>query len=172
VKIAIGADHRGTGVRGHLIEFLRQHRFEIVDLPTSCLDEKACDYPDDAFRIGTAVAQGQVDLGILVCGSGIGMSIAANKVRGVRAALIHDEIGADLSRRHNDANVLCLPADMLGIRFIDKIVLTWLRTPFEGGGRHARRVAKVAAIERGDDPLSVDENTGSVSRDGQAAQAE
>ncbi|RMD62319.1 MAG: RpiB/LacA/LacB family sugar-phosphate isomerase, partial [Planctomycetota bacterium] len=94
------------------------------------------------------------DRGVLICGSGIGMCIAANKVKGVRAALVSDELSAEMSRRHNDANVLCLAADLLGDRLIERIVEIWLATPFEGG-RHARRVAKIAAIERGEDPRSV-----------------
>jgi len=102
-----------------------------------------------------------VERGILICGSGIGMSIAANKVGGVRAALVHDEVSADMSRRHNNANVICLPADMLGPRIIDRIVKTWLDTPFEGG-RHERRVQKIAAIERGDSPSSVADNSSSA----------
>ena len=163
-RIAIGADHRGAEVRTHLMEALRQQGYDVLDLPSACHDTKGCDYPDDAFRVSTCVAQGQADFGILICGSGIGMSIAANKVRGVRAALVHDEIGADLSRRHNNANVLCLSADMLGVRFIDKIVGTWLKTPFEGG-RHARRVAKVTAIEQGGDPATVGDVAAAVARD-------
>ena len=157
MKVAIGADHRGSEVRAHLIELLKTQGYEVADVPTTCNNDKSCDYPDDAYRVGSAVVSGQVDMGILVCGSGIGMSIAANKVNGVRAALVHDEIGADLSRRHNDANVLCLSADMLGVRFIDKIVLTWLRTGFDGG-RHARRVSKVHAIEKGEDPTTIEDN--------------
>jgi ribose 5-phosphate isomerase B len=104
-----------------------------------------------AYPVAMAVSSGAVDRGILVCGSGIGMSMASNKVKGVRAALVHDEVGADISRRHNDANVLCLPADMLGQQTIEQVVAKWLRTEFEGG-RHARRVNKITAIEQGLDP--------------------
>ena len=116
--------------------------------------DRTCDYPDMAYPVSTAVSTGEADRGILVCGSGIGMCIAANKVKGVRAALVHDEIGAEMSRRHNDANVLCLAADLLGARIIERIVTTWLKTDFEGG-RHARRVNKIAAIEEGRSPDTV-----------------
>ena len=93
----------------------------------------------------------KADRGILVCCSGIGMSMAANKVHGIRAALVHDEVAEEMSRRHNDANVLCLSGDMLGIRFIDRIVKTWLTTDFEGG-RHSRRIQKITAMENGNPP--------------------
>ena len=147
MKIAVGTDHRGTEVRAHLLEVLKAQGYEVSELGRCC-DDKSSDYPDAAYVVAKAVAAGEVDRGILVCGTGIGMSITANKITGVRAALVHDEIGADLSRRHNDANVLCLSADMLGIRIIDRIVKTWLTTKFEGG-RHARRLEKIAAFEQG-----------------------
>ena len=149
MRIAIGSDHRGREVRIHLVETLKKQGHDVALMLVE--DDGSCDYPDIAFPVGQAVAQREADLGILICGSGIGMCIAANKVNGVRAALVHDEIGADISRRHNDANVMCLPADMLGMRIIDRIVNTWIQTPFEGG-RHARRVEKINLIERGGDP--------------------
>ncbi len=152
MRIAIGADHRGREVRLHLVESLKKQGHEVLLMVIE--DEGSCDYPDIAYPVGQAVAKGDAELGILICGSGIGMCIAANKVKGVRAALIHDEIGADVSRRHNNANVMCLPADMLGMRIIDRIVTTWMQTPFEGG-RHARRVEKIGVIERGEDPRQV-----------------
>lgn len=153
MKIAIAADHRGKEVQAHLYTWLKQEGFDLVDVLTC--QSKACDYPDIAFPIATAIADGQIDRAVLICGTGIGMCIAANKLDGVRAATAHDEIGADLSRKHNDANVLCLSADMLGQRIIDRIVKTWLTTEFEGG-RHARRNAKIQAIEQGLDPSTVD----------------
>lgn len=158
MKIALGADHRGIEARNHLQELLKRlgHEVHVYGAP----DNRSCDYPDIAYPVAKAVASGQVDRGILICGSGIGMSIAANKVPGVRAALVHDEVGADMSRRHNDANVLCLAGDMLGLRIIDRIVTTWLRTEFEGG-RHARRLRKIAAIERGQDPTAIDDPSNS-----------
>lgn len=140
MKIAIGCDHRGTEVEHFLVSALKREGHEIVDF--GCPNEEASDYPDIAFPIAEAVATGDVDRGILIDGSGIGMSIAANKVKGVRAALVHDEVGADMSRRHNDANVICLPADMLGHRIIERIVQVWLEAPFDGG-RHDRRLQKI-----------------------------
>jgi ribose 5-phosphate isomerase B len=153
MKIALGADHRGVESLEHVIQTLEKLDHEVVVMRRG-QGASAVDYPDIAYPVAVAVAQGVVDRGILMCGSGIGMCIAANKVRGVRAALVHDEVGADVSRRHNDANVLCLPADMLGVRFIDRIVQTWLKVDFEGG-RHTRRLTKVAAIEQGRDPATV-----------------
>ena len=151
MRIALGADHRGFEVAAHLADLLMRLGHHVQT--SHHFDGKSCDYPDVAYQVARAVADGNADRGILLCGSGIGMCIAANKVRGVRAALVHDEVGADMSRRHNNANVLCLPADMLGNRFIDRIVQTWLKTEFEGG-RHARRVRKIAAIEEGLDPAA------------------
>ncbi len=149
MRIALGSDHRGREVLAHLSRSLTQqgHAVHYVRGP----DSANTDYPDVAYAVASMVAQGEMDRGILVCGTGLGMSIAANKVPGVRAAAVHDEVTADTSRRHNDANVLCLSADMLGLRFIDRIVTVFLNTDFEGG-RHARRVRKIAAIEQGRDP--------------------
>ena len=107
----------------------------------------AMDYPDAAREVGGLVAEGKADFGILLCGTGVGMCIAANKINGVRAAAVHDEITAELSRAHTDANILCLSADLLGQRLIEKIIEMFLKTPFEGG-RHSRRVDKIRAIER------------------------
>jgi ribose 5-phosphate isomerase B len=104
------------------------------------------DYPDFAIDVATAVREARADRGILICGTGIGMCIAANKVPGIRAAPCHDSITAEMSRRHNDANVLCLSADLLGEELIDRMVRIWLETPFEGG-RHARRVEKITRFE-------------------------
>jgi ribose 5-phosphate isomerase B len=116
-----------------------------VDLGT-CGPE-SCDYPDFAFQVGEAIGRGDVERGILICGTGIGMSIAANKVPGVRAAVCHDSISAEMSRRHNDANVLCVSADLLGEELIERMIRIWLQTAFEGG-RHARRVEKIARYEQ------------------------
>lgn len=152
MNIVLGTDHRGTGPAKILLDHLRSAGHE-VNLLSDC-DASTCDYPEPAFTVGRAVNEGRAQRGILLCGSGIGMSIAANKVPGVRAALVHDELTAQMSRGHNDANVLCMSADLLGQRLIEKIVDIWLATEFEGG-RHARRVHKIAAIERGEDPSSI-----------------
>src|SRR5262249_50541774 len=109
---------------------------------------ESVDSPAFAFRGAEAVSQGRVARGILICGTGIGMCIAANKVAGVRAAPCHDSITAEMSRRHNDANVLCLSADLLGEELIERMARIWLETPFEGG-RHARRVEKIVRFEAG-----------------------
>ncbi len=153
MRIAVGADHRGAELLRHVVMSLRQQGCEAIEPGHKC-DGRTCDYPDLAYPVARAVADGSADRGILICGSGVGMCIAANKVAGVRAALVHDEIGAEMSRRHNDANVLCLAADLLGVKLIDRLIQIWLETPFEGG-RHARRVMKIASIERGEDPRDV-----------------
>ncbi len=147
MKISIGADHRGVDALDHVASELKQQGHQVV-LIEQGPDDGQCDYPDVAYPVANAVSLGQAQRGILICCTGIGMSIAANKIKGIRAALVHDEIGADLSRRHNDANVLCISADMLGIRTIHKIINTWLETPFDGG-RHQRRIDKISQIERG-----------------------
>jgi ribose 5-phosphate isomerase B len=145
MRIAVGSDHRGCTIRSKLIDLLERLGHEVLDLGTKeCV---AVDYPDIAFQVAKLVSEGNVDRGILVCGTGLGMCIAANKLPGVRAAPCHDDLTAELSRRHNDLNVLCLSADMLGERLIDRMVELWLNTPFEGG-RHARRLEKIAALER------------------------
>jgi ribose 5-phosphate isomerase B len=154
MRISLGADHRGANAIKLLGEKLRREGHE-VRVTGEC-EGDACDYPERAYAVGKDVAEGRADVGVLVCGTGVGMSIAANKVPGVRAAVVHDELTAQLSRSHNDANVLCLSGDLLGQRLIEKIAEVWLATTFEGG-RHARRLRKVQAIEKGLDPASVRE---------------
>jgi ribose 5-phosphate isomerase B len=146
MKIAIGCDHRGFGVKTKLIELVSRLGHEVTDVGS--FGEESCDYPDLAAVVGRKVGSGEVDRGILLCGSGIGMCIAANKIPGVRAAPCHDDLTAEMSRRHNDLNVLCLSADMLGERLIDRLVEVWLNTPFEGG-RHSRRLEKISQLEQG-----------------------
>jgi ribose 5-phosphate isomerase B len=152
MRIAVSADHRGATAGKQVVEKLRRdgHQVEMVG---DC-SGGVVDYPEPAFKVANAVASGKADMGLLICGTGVGMSIAANKVKGVRAAVVHDEFTAQISRSHNNANVLCLSADLLGQKLIEKIVEVWLTTPFEGG-RHARRVAKIKAIEDGRDPAGV-----------------
>lgn len=144
MRIAIGSDHRGVAQRLRVIGLLERLGHEVIDCGSHT--EEAVDYPDIAADVATRVSEGTVDRGILLCCTGVGMAIAANKVPGVRAATCHDEVTAEMSRRHNDLNVLCLSAEMIGTEEQDKIVRTWLDTAFEGG-RHARRVAKIAALE-------------------------
>ncbi len=145
MKIAIGSDHRGFNVKAKLLELAPRLGHTIEDVGT--YSAESCDYPDAAAIVAGKVSRGEIDRGILICGTGIGMCIAANKVPGVRAAPCHDDLTAELSRRHNDLNVLCLSADMLGERLIDRMVEIWLNTPFEGG-RHARRIEKIAELEK------------------------
>ena len=145
MRIAVGSDHRGHAVRSKVIESIERVGHELEDVGTH--DNVPVDYPDVTSLVARKVSTGEVDRGILIGGTGLGMSIAANKVSGVRAAPCHDELTAEMSRRHNDLNVLCLSADLLSERAIVRIVETWLNAPFEGG-RHARRVEKIAAVER------------------------
>lgn len=154
MKIGLGADHRGAASIKLLSERLRSEGHDVQILGS--LSGEPCDYPEPAFKVGNALAKGQIELGVLICGTGIGMCIAANKVKGVRAANVHDEITAQLSRSHNNSNILCLSADLLGQRLIEKIVEQWIATPF-AGGRHTRRIDKITAIEQEKDPASVKE---------------
>ncbi len=145
MRVAIGSDHRGFSLKGRLSDLLQQFGHEVQDV--GAYSAESCDYPDFAAVVARKVSLGEADRGILVCGTGIGMAIAANKTPGVRAAPCNDELTAEISRRHNDLNVLCLSADMLGEKRIDHLVKLWLETEFEGG-RHERRVEKITALER------------------------
>jgi ribose 5-phosphate isomerase B len=144
MKIAIGSDHRGVDTKRRLTTNLKGMGHEVVDLGVE--GAESVDYPDYAYAVSKLVGCGKADRGVLICGTGLGMCIAANKVNGVRAASCHDNFTAEMSRRHNDANVLCLSADLIGEELIDRMVRVWMETPFEGG-RHARRVEKIAKIE-------------------------
>jgi ribose 5-phosphate isomerase B len=145
MKIAIASDHRGFEAKRRLLPALRKLGHEVVDM--GCENATSVDYPDFAVPVAKQVAGGKHEVGILLDGSGIGMSIVANKVRGVRAALAHDEVTARRSREHNHCNVLCLGTDLLSEDQIRKIVEIFLSTPF-GDGRHARRIQKVANVEK------------------------
>src|SRR5208337_483059 len=144
MRIAVGSDHRGVEMRGKLVELLVRLGQDVVEIGSS--NSEPVDYPDIAAQVGRKVSAGEVERGILICGSGLGMCIAANKISGVRAAPCYDDVTAELSRRHNDLNVLCLSGDMLGDRLADRLVDIWLKTPFEGG-RHARRLQKIKELE-------------------------
>ena len=144
MRIAIGSDHRGFGLKEALKELLAELGHEWVDF--GCQTEEPVDYPDIARPLAEAVAGGEYERGILICGSGVGMSIAANKVKGIRAALCHDTFAGRLTRRHNDANVLCLGGWCIGRGVAEDIVRFFLSEDFEGG-RHARRVEKIRAME-------------------------
>jgi len=149
MKIAIGSDHRGFEAKQQVKAIAAELGHECIDFGTD--DNNPVDYPDLAYLAATAVSKEQADRAILACATGIGMSMAANKIQGVRAALCHDELSAQISRDHNDANVLCLSADQVGAVLLRKMVEVWLTTEFSGG-RHERRVRKIHAIEEGKDP--------------------
>ncbi len=144
MRIALGSDHRGYFAKERIKTILTQSGHEVEDFGTT--SRESSDYPDSGYAPAKSVTEGHSDRAILFCGSGIGMSIVANKVLGVRAALCHDELTAEMSRRHNDANVLCLPADLVGEELMRRIVEVWLVTPFDAG-RHERRVHKICEYE-------------------------
>jgi ribose 5-phosphate isomerase B len=142
--IAIGSDHGGVELKDHLVAFLCSRGVEVRDFGTRGCE--SVDYPDFSREVALRVAQGAAERGILICTSGIGMSIAANKVPGVRAALVADLDGARTSREHNDANVLVLSGSKTQKPLAQEIVTTWLETPF-AGGRHQRRLEKITQLE-------------------------
>jgi len=144
MKIAVASDHRGVRVKEQILSQLRDLGHEAEDYGPSCSD--SVDYPDFAKTVALGVSTGVLNRGILICGTGLGMTITANKFPGVRAVNCHDDFTAEMSRRHNDSNIMCLSADLLGERLLTRIVETWLTTEFEGG-RHARRIDKIRAIE-------------------------
>ena len=143
MRIAVGSDHHGVTLRAELKAQLEAAGHEVVDVGTHGTD--SVDYPDIAANVAEQVSQGEADRGLLICGSGIGMSIAANKFASVRAAVCREENAAEMSRRHNDANVLCL-SDGVSVEQNLEIVNIWMTTDFEGG-RHQRRVEKIRALE-------------------------
>jgi len=143
VRIAVGCDHRGRNLKQLVIKLLAEAKHDYQDFGTN--SDEPVDYPDIAREVGEVVAGGQYDFGILICGTGIGMSMAANKVRGIRAALCHNAFTARRARQHNDANILCLSEEE-GMELAPEIVSTFLTTPFEGG-RHQRRVDKMTDME-------------------------
>jgi ribose 5-phosphate isomerase B len=145
-RIAIGSDHRGFALKEAIVPLLAELGHQHLDL--GCHDGSSVDYPDIAERVATAVAKGEANCGVLICGTGIGMSITANKVPGIRAALCSDPMSAKMAREHNDANVLCMGGAMIGEWLAREITLAYLTSEFEGG-RHARRVAKISRLESG-----------------------
>ena len=143
-KIAIGADHAGFRLKEFVKKLLQEKGYEVIDVGT--YSEERCHYPEFAKKVAKMVSEGEVPRGVLVCGSGIGMSIVANKFKGVRAALCHNIYSAKYSRLHNDSNVLCLGGRVTGEDLTREIVEVWLSTPFEGG-RHTQRLNLIAQIE-------------------------
>lgn len=145
MKIALGSDHAGFHMKNLIREMLAAAGHDISDLGSANLEPT--DYPDWAVAVGTKVSAGEVDLGILVCGTGIGMSMAANKVPGVRAAATSDPVSARLAREHNNANVVCLGSRIVGPEVGLEIARTFVEAQYSGGERHERRISKITAIE-------------------------
>ncbi len=145
-RVAIGADHGGFVLKAELVAWLQRQGVEVADFGTH--SPARCDYPLIGYKVARAVAQGRFPRGVLLCKSGIGIAIVANKVPGVRAAVCGDLFDAQRSRAHNDANILVLGAEKLTRAAAVRLLRAWLATPFESGGRHARRVRQIAAIER------------------------
>ena len=141
MKIVIGADHGGYEYKNEIIEFLKDKGYSIEDFGT--YSAESCDYPEFAKKVAAAVASGDYERGILICGTGIGMSIVANKYRGIRAALCSDLFSARATREHNDSNVLCLGARVIDIDLAKKITEEWLQTPFTNEERHIRRIGMI-----------------------------
>ena len=146
LNIAVGSDHHGIVVRIKIVEHLRQRGHTVVEVGPPLDSTQPADYPDIAIAVAGRVSRGEADRGILVCGTGLGMCIVANKFMGVRAAPVIDDISTELSRRHNDLNVLCLSGDLLGEEAVHRLVDLWIDTPFDGG-RHEKRLKKIADIE-------------------------
>lgn len=144
MKIALASDHAGWRAKEQLRQVLVSLGHAVQDF--GCASEDPCDYPDTGIPAARTVSEGQCDRAILICGTGIGMSIAANKMPGIRAATCHNAATVTVSRSHNDSNVLCLGARELSEETIAELAQTWLDTPFDGG-RHARRLAKIKALE-------------------------
>ncbi|WP_240376169.1 ribose 5-phosphate isomerase B [Bacillus piscicola] len=144
MKLAIGSDHAGLRLKEEILQVLNEMDLEIDDVGCHCDD--SVDYPDYAIPVANKVASGEADKGILICGTGIGMSISANKIKGIRCALVHDVFSAKATRAHNDSNILAMGERIVGPGLAAEIVKAWLGTEYEGG-RHARRVEKMMAIE-------------------------
>ena len=144
-KIAVGSDHHGIDMRKKLGKLIANLGHTVMDFGPD-VPEPPVDYPDIAAAVAEKVSSGEVDRGILICGTGIGMCIVANKFPGVRAAPVIDEVTADVSRRHNDLNILCLSGEMLNEVAVERLVRLWIETPFDGG-RHQRRLEKIAELE-------------------------
>ncbi|AMA63988.1 MAG: ribose 5-phosphate isomerase B [Kurthia gibsonii] len=144
MKIAISSDHGGNNLRKEIMALLDELGFSYEDFGPQ--DDSSVDYPDYAKPVSEGVASGNFDKGILICGTGIGMSIAANKVKGIRCALVHDVFSAKATRCHNDSNIIAMGERVIGPGLAREIVATWLQTDFEGG-RHERRIEKITALE-------------------------
>jgi ribose 5-phosphate isomerase B len=154
MRIAVGSDHAGYELKTAVAKHLADSGHQVVDLGTDS-PEVSVDYPDFGAAVGRAVTQGTVERGVCVCGTGIGISIAANKVPGIRAALVHDITSAGLARRHNDANVICLGGRTTGLLVAFDALDTFFSTEFEGG-RHQRRIDELTRLDHTDQPSAAD----------------
>jgi ribose 5-phosphate isomerase B len=146
-SIGIGSDHHGVAVRSKVADLLKQKGFIVEEFGPPATDIKPADYPDIAKKVASRVSSGEFNRGILICGTGIGMCIAANKFAGIRAATVTDAFTAELSRRHNNLNILCLSGELLDEETITRIIFIWLNTSFDGG-RHEIRLEKISEVER------------------------
>ena len=146
MKIAIACDHGALDLKNAIVAHLEKKGYEVSDFGTHTLD--SCDYADYASKAALAVANGQCDRGIVLCTTGIGMSISANKIKGIRCALLSDVLSARMTREHNDTNMMAMGAGVVGQMLALEIVDTWLTTEFSNGERHVRRIAKLMALEK------------------------
>jgi len=145
-KVAVGCDHAGFPLKKTIVECLQQEGHNVLDMGTN--SEEACDYPDFALAVAESIRDGKAELGVVVCGSGVGASVAINKVPGVRGAVCHDTFSAHQGREDDDTNVLCLGARIVGQSLATEILRSWLHARFSGAERHVRRLNKVLAIEK------------------------
>lgn len=143
--IGIGNDHAAVEMKNQIKEFLEEKGYKVVNYGTD--SDESCDYPIYGEKVGRAVAEGEVDAGVLICGTGIGISIAANKVKGVRAAVVSEPVSARLTKEHNNANIIAFGARIIGIEMAKEIVTAWLDARYIGSGRHERRVDMIREIE-------------------------
>ncbi len=144
MKIAIGSDHGGYSLKEVIKEYLTEKGYQVKDF--GCFSQESVDYPDYAKMVAEAVSRGECEAGVLMCGTGIGISIAANKVKGIRAALCHDGLTARLAKQHNNANIICIGGRTTGVETAKDIIDNWLNSEFEGG-RHLRRINKIKDME-------------------------
>ena len=143
--IGIGNDHAAVEMKNKIKEFLEEKGYQVINYGTD--SDESCDYPEYGEKVGRAVAEGKVDAGVLICGTGIGISIAANKVKGVRAAVVSEPVSARLTKEHNNANIIAFGARIVGIEMAKEIVSAWLNAEYIGSGRHERRVDMIRKIE-------------------------
>ena len=143
--IGIGNDHAAVEMKNQIKEFLEEKGYQVINYGTD--SDESCDYPEYGEKVGRAVAEGKVDAGVLICGTGIGISIAANKVKGVRAAVVSEPVSARLTKEHNNANIIAFGDRIVGIEMAKEIVSAWLNAEYIGSGRHERRVDMIRKIE-------------------------